>query len=377
MSTYIHLQQTTKSLPLKEKELIYINVNGIIYTTKNKYEFLKNIDSIDRARFMIHIATNETLVYPRFNLDRISHTVKRNPSIHFIPNHETALDSTSLFDLRSLQLQASAEDYDKVYIFWSGGIDSTLVLCSVLRNFKNLSKIVVVLNKHSIAEYPDMYTNYIEGKLATISTDEFFDSNIQFSHNNLYTSGEIGGPLISFDSFENFNERYPGIHTRPWKNHVNEILKYFTENTNINSAVFTYNEIIETAQSAKIDLRTVYEFLWWVNFNWGHDIDIVSMLWNYQQLDDTINSKKFIEQNCFFWYNGQEFQNWAVSLLGQELMSRGNIQKYIYKKYIYEFNNDLDYFKYKNKEVSTPKNAKLYLNKKVLAIDTDYNFYYR
>jgi hypothetical protein len=137
--------------------------------------------------------------------------------------------------------------------------------------------------------------------------------------------------------------------------------------------MYTVSQIIKTASEAKVLLETVHDFLWWVNFNWGYDTDLIYMLWQYQDLSTNIDTKKFIEENVFFWFNSVECQNWAVSLLGTEQRDG----KYAFKKYIYDFDNDLEYFNHKKKEISTPKNSKMLKNKQVLAIDTNYNLYYR
>jgi hypothetical protein len=376
MSKYVFIDQTSNSLPLTDKPLIYVNLDSILYTSTNQISILNSLDELTLKQAYVPSVTKESLVYPRFNLDRICYSIERNSKIHYLPNNDKPLDTETLFNQRALELEKLSEEYSQTYLFWSGGIDSTLVLCSILQNWKNLNRFTVVLNQHSIDEYPFMYNNYINGKVKVIDTDSFFSKNKKFSHENLYTSGEVGGPLISFDTFEDFNLRFPNIYNRPWKNHVNEILKYFTENSNTEKASIVYKEIIETSKISSINLHTVYEFLWWVNFNWGHDIDLISMIWNYQSVEH-LNIKQFLEENCFFWFNSQEFQNWTVNLIGQDLMIRDNKQKYVYKEYIYKFNRDLDYFKYKNKEISTPKNKQMYLNKKVLAIDTDYVLYYR
>jgi len=101
------------------------------------------------------------------------------------------------------------------------------------------------------------------------------------------------------------------------------------------------------------------------------------MLWQYQDLSNVVNTKKFIEENIFFWFNNLECHNWAVSLIGTSYRSQDDIYKYAFKKYIYNFDKDLEYFKYKEKEYSTPKNPQVVKNKQVLAVDTDYNLYYR
>jgi hypothetical protein len=319
-------------------------------------------------RFMVHRKKkNEYNKMIRF------YKLKRNSKINILPNGKSALDTETLFDSRSLALYTASEKYNRVYLFWSGGIDSTLMLASVLKNWTNTEKLTVVLNHFSIEEHPLFYQTYIKDRLLIINTDDFFNRVIGFDHNNIYVTGNFGDPLITFDGFNNFNSQYPGISNMPWKTNIDTIIKYYSANSNKKLAVYTVSQIIKTSSEAQIPLETVHDFLWWVNYNWGYDTDLNYKLWQYQDLSSDIDTKKFIEENIFFWFNSLECQNWAVSLSGTDQRNG----KYAFKKYIYDFDKDEQYFRYKKKEYSTPKNPQVIKNKQVLAVDSDYNLYYR
>jgi hypothetical protein len=372
MSNYIYLEDN-ETLPFLDKELFFIDPYQITLTSSNRDKLLSSIDKNIRNDILIGWATRESISYPRFNLSTYFHNVKPNSKINILPNNDSTLNTETLFDSRSLELYRLSEKYSQVYLFWSGGIDSTLMLVAVLKNWADTKKLTVVLNHYSIDEHPSFYQKYIKDKLSIVNTDNFFNCEIEFDHNNLYVTGDLGDPLITFDRYDYFETAFPGIITMSWKKNVDTIVKYYSVNSDKKQAMYTVSQIIKTASEAKVLLETVHDFLWWVNFNWGYDTDLIYMLWQYQDLTTNIDTKKFIEENVFFWFNSVECQNWAVSLIGTEQRDG----KYAFKKYIYDFDRDEQYFRYKKKEYSTPKNSQVIKNKQVLAVDTNYNLYYR
>src|SRR5262249_200908 len=69
---------------------------------------------------------------------------------------------------RALEVLARAERLDtSLYVFWSGGVDSTCVLVSLLKNATRAQKerIVVLLSEGSITEYPLFYHDHIRGRV--------------------------------------------------------------------------------------------------------------------------------------------------------------------------------------------------------------------
>jgi hypothetical protein len=372
MSNYIYLEDSI-NLPLLDKDLLFVDPYRIVLSSDNRDQILSSIDVDIKHQILIGWTTRESISYPRFNLATYFYKLKRNSKINILPNGKSALDTETLFDSRSSELYTASEKYNRVYLFWSGGIDSTLMLASVLKNWTNIEKLTVVLNHFSIEEHPLFYQKYIKDQLSIINTDDFFNRVIGFDHNNIYVTGNFGDPLITFDGFNNFNSQYPGISNMPWKTNIDTIIKYYSVNSNKKLAVYTVSQIIKTSSEAQIPLETVHDFLWWVNYNWGYDTDLNYKLWQYQDLSSDIDTKKFIEENIFFWFNSLECQNWAVSLSGTDQRN----SKYAFKKYIYDFDKDKQYFRYKKKEYSTPKNPQVIKNKQILAVDFDYNMYYR
>lgn len=369
--------EQTDNLPLIDRSLLYINPGEIIFTYENSSEYIQNLDVEIRRSLYLNYSFKESVCQPRFNIKDYYYNIVSNKTINILPDFKTALDTEELFDRRSIELLEYGKNYDKIYVFWSGGIDSTLILCSILKNWGSLEKLVVVLNQKSIDENPTMYEQYIKNKLVIVNTNDFFNKTEKFNHNNLYVSGELGDPLITFDGYQNFRKLYPDILNKSWKTNIQKIIDYFNHDHNTNNGTYAVRQVIESFTKAKIFPVTVHDFLWWINFNWGWDVDLYLFLWSYHDINYDLNIKKFVESNMFYYFNSVECQNWAINLIGTELTNYNNISKYPFKKYIYDFNKDRDYFLYKEKEFSTIKNKQMLQNKKIMAVDTDFNLYYR
>src|ERR1700733_10926414 len=77
---------------------------------------------------------------------------------------------------RAKELLERAEKLDvSLYSFWSGGMDSTTVLVSLLKNATASQKdrIVVLMSEESISENPNFYRDHVRGKLRRDSSAVF------------------------------------------------------------------------------------------------------------------------------------------------------------------------------------------------------------
>jgi hypothetical protein len=377
MPVFSEIKQTAE-LPLTDISLLCITFADIIFSYDNVEDYVKNLNQDSKNELLLSHAFKESISQPRFNLDSYFYkNIVVNKQISILPDFKTNLDTTELFDLRAQELFEASKNYNNTYIFWSGGIDSTLILCSVLKNWPSLKNLVVVLNQNSIDENTTMYENYIRNKLTIVNTDLFLDKTVKFSHEHLYVSGDFGDPLITFDGYREFKNQYPVILDKSWKTNLQKIIEYFNSNQRFNSGKHAVTQVIKSFGKLKIQPRTVHDFLWWVNFNWGWNTELYAFLWSYHDIDYDLDIKKFIENNMFYYFNSVECQNWAISLIGTAQTNYNNISKYPFKQYIFDFNKDIDYFKYKEKEFSGIKNKKMLNNKKIMAVDEHFNLYYR
>jgi hypothetical protein len=377
MSRYIYLKDSP-IWPLTQQELVFVDQYRILSSSRYQIDLLSSLDTTNLNRLLLKKSTHDYPNYPRFTPDRsFLYKISPNPKLLVMPDDLQAVCTVTAFNNRALELYKKSEFFENVYVFWSGGIDSTAILSAILQTWPDTKKLKVVLNHFSIAENQCFYDKYIRFNLETISTDLFFDKLIRFDHQNLYVTGDLGDSTITFTGYDEFEFRHPGLLNKSWRSNIDAIVDYLSHNSNQDLAKATFIEIVESARQAKIELETVHDFFWWVGFNWAYSLEISFFLWQYQDFDNSIDVKQFQEENIFYWFNSVEFQNWALSLIGSELRACDGICKYAFKKYIYDFDKNRDYFKHKIKEDSTPKNIRMFKNKRILAIDKNYNIYYR
>lgn len=373
-SRYIPIVQSD-DLPLLDRELIYITPGEIIYSYEDVESYIKKIDFEIIKQISLELAFKESVSQPRFNLSSYFYNINLNSKINILPDFTTNFTTVDLFDRRAIELYEVSKRYENTYVFWSGGIDSTLILCSILKNWDNIENISIVLNQNSIEENPKMYEQHIKNRIKIVNTNDFLDKKIHFTNRDLYVSGDLGDPLITFDGYQNFRKMFPGICDEPWKTNTQKIIDYFNHGQKTNNGRYALYRVIKSFTNAQIHPVTVHDFFWWINFNWGWD-DFI-FLWSYHDIDYELDLKQFVEENMFHYFNTNDCQNWAVGLIGTGETNKDNISKYPFKQYIYDFNHDLDYFKYKDKEFSGIKNRQMLQNKTIMAVDTEYNLYYR
>jgi len=380
---FYHIEQTKNQLPLLATDFYFINPQMILNTSQHREAILESLDSSTKTSLLFGLHMNPGSVYPRFNRNNFFYKVSTIPTYSFLPNlhNKRVLDFSDITDARALELERKSNNVDNVYLFWSGGIDSTVILAAILKNWKNenLEKLVVVLNQYSIDENKNMYENYIHAKLKTESTDKFFNGELNFSDENIYVDGNVGD-TVSYLMLEHFDSKYPGYYNKPWKKHINILIEHFSEYETIEHGRDTYKKIVRSLSENKFEVETIYDFLWWMTFNWLHDKLLYNILWQYTPcFNRNTDIKKFLEENMFQWFNSNDYQDWMVSSISTSLRIGDNIttNKLAYKKYIFDFDKNLEYFKYKQKEYSTPKNKVKDSHIILCGIDTEYNYYYR
>lgn len=385
LEKFVYVEQTKDQLPLTATDFYYINPLMLLHTSEHRNEILSNLDRDLKSDllFGIHFLGP---VYPRFNRENYFYKVSQNPIYSFLPDLQIKrkLDFFTITDSRAVELESKLDVFKNVYLFWSGGIDSTVILVSMLKNWQkqSLEKLIVVLNSHSIEENQQMYEQHIHNKLSTISTDKFFSGEINFSHDNLYVDGNAADTLSATIMFYEFDKRFPNYYLKPWKQNIDILIKFFSEYEDANYGQYMYKKVVRSLIYNKFEVETIFDFLWWMGFNWIHDRNLHCVLWQYTPCffsDPSISVKRFLEENMFQWFNSNEYQDWRVAAVGTDEIIGSNVteHKLAFKKYIFEFNNDNEYFLYKDKVASTPKNKTKSSHIILCGIDTDYNYYYR
>lgn len=231
----------------------------------------------------------------------------------------------------------------KIQVLWSGGIDSTLALVSIIRELekqKSFERLEILLSKESIAEYPTFFHDVIEGKLKYILFDppiyDYLDAE------KIIVTGEHGDQLFGSDKAQHFvimNQAF-----RPFEEILPVIIARKLGSAKSADAVISY--LTPQLEKSPIKIETLFDFLWWMNFSlkWQH----VSLRMFYEEG----NEKFSLDENFLHFFSAKDFQSWSISNHGSKIKQTWKSYKYVAKECIFDFHKDENYLLNKEKEQS-------------------------
>ena len=257
------------------------------------------------------------------------------------------------------------------YIAYSGGIDSTSILVSLLKtgNTDFLKKLVVLHNKNSINENPYFYHRFIEQKLQTqdVNTLNIDSSNFD---KIVIVDGEAGNQCLGWRSihvhsyYQNFD-----FLDQPWRT-VADLTTAIPGST-----AFTVELIKDSIHHAPIDIETVYDFIWWANFNFKFDEVLIRKVPGYTKNLTAAQTQLFYNQGLYRFYAQPEMQVWSMISKDQRRKStRDIISKWAPKNYIYQFDRNDLWYASKKEEASYSGLDEI--GSKLIAIDDQWNKYW-
>jgi hypothetical protein len=288
------------------------------------------------------------------------------PSLTFI--NDSLAD---LADKRAIELIKRAKDTNRnIIIMWSGGIDSTFVLTSILKNISEADHelLTVFLTTHSISDNPEFYFKFLSNnkKIRIMNASDFNIDN-SFLDKNLLLHGDPGDGVFGPSSrmYKFFSEN--SIHLEPWKKHLKTITQLFEPSIEKDMFVqpgignwFT-NIITRTLEESGYadHVSTVADWYWWTyfNFKWAGicSYPLHNGILEKGKQGITEENHKFYADNIFF--HTPEFQHWSYSnlkeLIGLDVFKTHKLKA---REYIYEFDKNFQYFSRKRKTASPPPN---------------------
>jgi hypothetical protein len=259
-----------------------------------------------------------------------------------MPQADQNFDTTfeQLCISRAENIWKTCVDQEKhLNVYWSGGIDSTCVLISLLKtaHADHLALITVLMNMHSRQEYPSFFENHIQNKLKYKLTGATTHS---FRAQDLHVTGEIGDQL--FGSM--WMIKYLGQFDRLFMHDIPQHMEPLTGTDN-NTELLEYMDPL--LKAAPFEICCVYDLVWWLNF---------SCKWQDVQLRfikdvDSMTRDTFFNSICHF-FDTEEFQLWSMKESNHRNLKVGpkwNTYKKEAKQFIYDFTQDAQYRDFKRK----------------------------
>ena len=246
-----------------------------------------------------------------------------------------------------------------IRLWWSGGIDSTTTLISLLRTKKPEHKLIIFMSPPCVEENPNFY-----------ETLKKMESNKELT---IQWNGEHN--IWSFDNWCDGTINITGEPADPFygtfvvKDHIDEINLPWTDlfKWEHKKGSWLYGEddarseyhrprFMEFAEEynkkCPFEVKNTFDFTWWLAFSikWGWIVNRIAL-----QLDNPSNY-----QNMISFYNTPEFQRWSI--VNHDLKHKGSWKTYKWpsKEFIYNYNKDADYRDNKVKENSMAKTVCMY-----------------
>jgi hypothetical protein len=276
-------------------------------------------------------------------------------------------------------LNKAKENNKKLAIMYSGGIDSTLIMVSLLKiaTPKELKEnVVVLLSIESILENKSFYKEHILKKCILESSYDFY--NYLGHKNYIVISGESGDQLFgsavcqkvietkgkdylfSYPTYEKiFNVFAHSVFEDKVLNNADKLI--------IDKIIAPLNVVIK---SAPIEITTVYHYFWWLNFTlkW-QSVYARTLSYTSTRFQSTIKP----EENYFTFFNTTEMQLWCMNNPDKLIKDTWESYKYIAKDIINDYHKDEEYRKTKLKNGSLIKIIKMAPSTK--AITSDFKFH--
>ena len=256
-------------------------------------------------------------------------------------------------------------------VCWSGGIDSTCILVSILKiaSPEFLKKLIILHNDQSINENAYFYYNYIDKKLKTEAIDSFAITSENYN-TFIIVDGEAGNQVMGQNSVQKllYNQRYDLLDSH-WRD-IKDLSKLL-----LGANQFNIQLVKESIVHSPVPIKTGYDFLWWMNFNFKFDDVLIRKVPSYTRQLTAEQTKIFYEESLYRFYAHPNMQIW--SMLAGDIRRTGLkiTPKYVPKKYIYDFDHNDFWFYNKREEGSVTDVLFNTTITNVFAIDSNWHKY--
>lgn len=263
------------------------------------------------------------------------------------PKREFKYDSFSdLLDKRAVEFIEFAGD-KPLYVHWSGGVDSTALLVSVLKHIDDPSRVTVVFTDAAINEYLWFYTNILEKSgvnFLKLNPDTTLLADLYSENpNGVYTHGWGGDQLFG----SNINQSRPQLAFTNWEDAFKSF--WMDEKTfavhpskeQRSKAIEVYKQYFDKMD---VEINTFSEFAWLGNFCLKN-----SFLYHFMPMHTNIVE---VRESMFPFFFDSDMQDWALANYKENCSYHQKYDLLNYKKqmkdYIVDYTKDESY-RYKSK----------------------------
>lgn len=296
------------------------------------------------------------------------HTPWQAVSRFAVPDLETGTDLAlyDIMDARAIEIAARARSTGKrIVIMWSGGIDSTAVLASFIKNLDrdDLAKITVCTTTSALQENAFFYVDQIQGRFELLHWYDLMISN-DFLSQNILLHGDPGDCIFG-PSIGKFRALWPDRqYLKSWKD--NQHLLYFLYHDNIQPsfAQWWVDKICHNLHELQsrgmfLKIQSISDWHWWnyYNLKWQGSLTR-PLVRNKKHADESIQQQHLDELFELSFFAGVDFQKWSYQNLHRLLGEGVEKHKWEIKQYIYDLDRNIHYRDRMTKQVSHVYNSR-------------------
>lgn len=244
--------------------------------------------------FNVHYMHNNFVMDHPFCIDR-SGVFPHHEQMELITPIGEVRDGLEFSDIMYKRAQelvdAARERQKKLYVFWSGGLDST-ALFFALREVAKPEEMAVVVGDTSYPEYPGFVEKYIKDVYEIVPTDMIviWRTINDICKKGIAVSGEIGDQLMGSLKFMDHSRAEL---TNDWR------VELAKQNT-------TFVDQFEPFVAAcPQPVENWANFYWWLNYSMKYQIVQMRMLRN--------NKTSVLGETMHHFYDCKDFNDWTVS----------------------------------------------------------------
>jgi hypothetical protein len=276
-------------------------------------------------------------------------------------NESRSLDE--LMDLRAGELYAESKIQNKkIMIMWSGGIDSTSIIVSMLRVIPHneiKDVLVICMTVDSVLENLYFYKKFISNQILTVHKDQV-EVNNEFFCSYILLHGDPGDALFLPSTPKYAHLIKENLHQASYKKNRNLLYNCFRNIKAVPEQTVKWyvDKIIDNIEEVNPpNVDSIADFFWWhyMNLKWEgsfwYPFHTINHRKNYDSTIDKSHSLSYI-RNTFF--NTDYFHQWSCTNLKNLLPGDVNTHKQHIKQYIYNFDQNQSYFTHKQKVASLP-----------------------
>lgn len=242
------------------------------------------------------------------------------------------LKIADICDERAIELMKQNKP---IVVLWSGGVDSTAIVCSFLKNNIPLDQLTVAYSAMTEEEYP-YFLQVMKAQGINVIRQDDIPTYCDELRDCLAINGWCADQLFGSD-IHRFNSE---LYNYDWMNGIREMMK--VRRIRLTERSFNVIEQIYSDYAKRLGLNVKHfcEFTWMYNFGikWSYVREVQRMLC-------TRNASRECVVNFF---ETDDFQSWSVNnfenIKLHNVFKEPKWYKKELKQYIFDYNHDEDYF---------------------------------